>query len=109
MNIDGMNFPPNFEEKLNSAFKTAFADKSGEVVLDYLRQLTLDSACMPGASTNEVLMREGARWVVGIILERVHRGKNPDVRNHDREHYSRRVERYFGSSLRDRKPSGVAT
>ena len=108
MKLDGLNFPIEFEKQLDSAFKTAFSDKPGEMVVDYLRRLTLDSTCMPGANTNEVLMREGARWVVGIILERIHRGRNPDVgslgptgRNANPHNY--RLDSYFGNDGDKRK------
>jgi len=100
-----MKLSDEAEQQIDGAFKTAFRGKSGETVEKYIRKLTLESALMPGVSANEVLHREGARWLAAIILERVNRGRHPNDYITKRDNGgSGRVEEYF--SGRDTEPRG---
>tara|TARA_R100000458_G_C8278337_1_gene254373 strand:+ start:3263 stop:3571 length:309 start_codon:yes stop_codon:yes gene_type:complete len=100
--MDELNLSEEREKEIDEAFKIAFRGKSGKAVLEYLRTLTLNSALMPGCTPDQVMHREGARWLMGIILERTNRGRNPHEYKHsarrDDDGRGRRVSEYFDRS-----------
>ena len=97
MIMDNLNLSDEMEKEIDEAFKIAFKGKSGKKAIDYIRKLTLESAMMPGCTPDQVMHREGARWLAGVIVERINRGRNPNdsnSRNRD-DGASRIVQGYF--------------
>lgn len=68
--VDGTIRAPDIEEKINGAFRAAFAGKSGQLALDYLRSITMNTVLPATASDAELRMQEGMRRLFGIIHAR---------------------------------------
>lgn len=68
--IDGVERPAEIEEKINGAFRSVFGRKDGQLVMDYLRSITLNTVMPPSASDAELRMQEGMRRLFGIIEAR---------------------------------------
>lgn len=73
---DGLIRSADDEAKLNRLFAAAFASDAGREVLLYLRKITIESVHGPAVQPNELMHREGMRYLVGIIEQRIARGHN---------------------------------
>jgi len=72
---DGKVYSPEANEKLNTAFLACFRDRSGDVVLDYLRSITLNTVSGPNLDSNALIHQEGQRYLFQIIQQRVQQGE----------------------------------
>ena len=71
---DGVLRDPDEEHKLNRLFAAAFATEPGREVLSYLRKITIEAVHGPNVQPHELMHREGMRFLVGIIEQRIARG-----------------------------------
>jgi|13_taG_2_1085334.scaffolds.fasta_scaffold18899_2 hypothetical protein len=72
---DGQTREIKIEHQLNEAFMLCFKDKAGENCLNWLRSITTNKALSSPVDTNTLMHLEGARWLVGIISQRVDLGR----------------------------------
>ena len=63
------------ENKINESLVLAFSDAAGESALKYLRSITIEYVNGPGFEPNALMHLEGARWLVGVIEQRIRDGK----------------------------------
>jgi len=61
---------------LNKLFAATFSSEAGKEVLRHLRQITIESVSGPNIGGNELFHREGQRYIVGLIEQRIGRGHN---------------------------------
>ena len=73
---DGITRSPDKENELNKLAAGIFASQGGKEFLRYLRSITTQAVLGPHAATNELFHREGMRFLVGIIEQRIARGQN---------------------------------
>jgi hypothetical protein len=73
---DGVVRSAEVEERLNKLFAATFAGESGKEVLRHLRTITIEAVAGPGIGPNELMHREGMRFLAGIIEQRIARGRN---------------------------------
>lgn len=69
--IDGHSRPAELEEKINAACRSALSGKDGEVVMAYLKSITLNTVGTPSMGTEGLWMLEGMRRIVGILDARM--------------------------------------
>jgi hypothetical protein len=74
--VDGRLMSPQQEATLNRAFAGCFADGAGEVVITYLRQITINTVLPPTAPEAQLRHHEGMRDLVRIMLTRMDIGKH---------------------------------
>ncbi|MFD2175692.1 hypothetical protein ACFSM0_16480 [Rhodobacter lacus] len=67
---DGLIRGEEAEERINIAFRGAFAGPNGKLALDYLRSITLNTVLPATATDAELRMQEGMRRLFGIINTR---------------------------------------
>lgn len=65
--LDGIERPADLEEKINGAFRSALNGPPGQLVMDYLRSITINTVLPPSATDGELRMQEGMRRLFGII------------------------------------------
>lgn len=63
------------ERELDELLAVVFSDAAGQKALDYLKAITINNVLNPGCNPNDLLFREGGRWLVGVIDTRVRRGR----------------------------------
>ncbi len=68
---DGVQRKDEDEARLDGLVMAAFTTPSGREVLQYLRDITINSVGGPGISDGELRHREGGRFIVGIIEQRM--------------------------------------
>jgi len=73
---DGIPRPPDKEQELNKIFNGVFSGAAGSEALRYLRSITIEAVSGPNVTSNELFHREGMRYLVGIIEQRISRGQN---------------------------------
>jgi hypothetical protein len=73
---DGVIRTADQEAKLNKLFTATFSSESGREVLRHLRHITIESVSGPNIGSNELFHREGQRYIIGLIEQRVGRGHN---------------------------------
>ncbi len=73
---DGIPRSPDKEEELNKIFNGVFSGAAGTEVLRYLRSITIEAVSGPNITSTELFHREGMRYLVGIIEQRISRGKH---------------------------------
>lgn len=73
--VDGVHRPVEAEHKLNLAFATTFSTQAGQLVLDYLRMITLNTVMDATATDAQLRMQEGMRTLYSIIHRRVEDGR----------------------------------
>ena len=71
---DGLIRTSDAETKLNRLCAACFATEAGREVLTYLRKITIESVHGPAVQPHELMHREGMRYLVGIIEQRIARG-----------------------------------
>lgn len=73
---DGIIRTPKQEDNLNKTFAGVFSGDAGREVIRYLRSITIESVAGPAIDTNQLMHKEGQRFIVGIIERRIARGQN---------------------------------
>lgn len=73
---DGTIRTPKQEDDLNKIFAGVFSGDAGREVIRYLRSITIESVAGPAIDTNQLMHKEGQRFIVGIIEQRIARGQN---------------------------------
>lgn len=73
---DGVVRTADEENKLNKIFAACFSSESGREVIRHLRQITIESVAGPNIGSNELFHREGQRYIIGLIEQRIGRGHN---------------------------------
>lgn len=76
LTYDGVLRTPDVERRLNEQFAIAFRGAVGDNVLGYLRSISIYRAHEPGTDPNKIVQMEGARWLVGIIEQRIKDGED---------------------------------
>ena len=69
--VDGVPRKDEDEARLDGLVQAAFTTPSGREVLQYLRDITINTVGGPGISDGELRHREGGRFIVGIIEQRM--------------------------------------
>jgi hypothetical protein len=69
-NVDGYIRSGEAERKLNEAVGIIFKGPAGELVMDYLKSITINTIAGPAASDAELRHLEGARWLVAVLIRR---------------------------------------
>lgn len=76
--IDGFQRNAAKNTEIGQAFATTFGTASGEVVLKYLRSVTIEMVNGPQATDGELRHHEGQRYIVGLMerwIDHGHRSK----------------------------------
>jgi len=73
---DGITRSPEKEDELNKLMAGIFSSQGGKEALRYLRSITIESVSGPNINPNELFHREGMRFLVGLIEQRILRGQN---------------------------------
>lgn len=73
---DGIARTPDKEAELNKLFAGIFGSEGGREVMRYLRSITIESVAGPHITPNELMHREGMRYLVGIMEQRIAGGRN---------------------------------
>lgn len=71
---DGIARLPGDEARLNELAAATFKSRGGQEFLRYLRSITIEAVAGPQISDTELRHREGMRYLVGIIEQRIHKG-----------------------------------
>lgn len=71
---DGLSYTDKQNAELDDLIVAAFARGAGKQALDYLRSFTTRMVMGPNSTDAELRHREGARWIVGVIEERLAAG-----------------------------------
>lgn len=72
---DGLVRQSRTEHRLNGLVHGVLSSPQGADLMAYLKSITVLRTHPPGTvTTEELLMHEGARWLVGIIDERIRLG-----------------------------------
>ena len=80
VSIDGVRRSQSNEDKLNTTVLSCFLTDAGAETLKYLRSITIESVAGFNISDQELRQREGMRFLVGIIEQRIKEGKNVRAR-----------------------------
>ena len=75
LSIEGYTRSNEKENELNLLFAKLFNDKKGEEVLKYLKSITVNIVSGPEISNDRLRHLEGSRYIVGVIEQRIERGK----------------------------------
>lgn len=84
VSIDGVRRKQETETKLNQIVLSCFITDAGQETLRYLRSITIESVAGFNISDQELRQREGMRYLVGIIEQRIKEGKNERSRKSDK-------------------------
>lgn len=71
---DGLAYSAKQQHDLDETIAATFAVGAGKQALAYLRSITVNTVCGPEASDAKLRHMEGARWLVGVIEERLAAG-----------------------------------
>lgn len=72
---DGIARRPEDEAKINELAAATFKSKGAQEFLRYLRSITIEAVGGPQITDAELRHREGMRYLVGIIEQRIEKGK----------------------------------
>ena len=73
--IDGSHYSETVEKEINALALGTFITPAGERFLQYLEGITTRRVLGPEAPDSHLRHLEGARWLVGVIRQRVAAGK----------------------------------
>lgn len=73
---DGIARRPEDEHELNELAASTFKSKGAQTFLRYLRSITIEAVGGPEITDAQLRHREGMRYLVGIIEQRIDKGKN---------------------------------
>ena len=85
---DGRDRTAAAEHHLNEAVAATFRGRSGEVVMDYLRAITINFVAGPEVSDSFLRHMEGQRFLCGLIQTRIVNGgkqRKRDISKKDSE------------------------
>ena len=72
---DGLVRAPVEERKLNELAASTFSSNGAREFLAYLRSITIEAVAGPHIGSDELRHREGMRYLVAIIEQRINKGK----------------------------------
>ena len=72
---DGRKRSIDDERRLNDAFASTFKGADGELVLAYLRNVTIQAIGGPGITPDHLMHLEGQRFAVALIEQRIQYGQ----------------------------------
>lgn len=72
---DGRRRNKKFERELNEAFAIVFKGAAAQRVLEYLESISIRTVLERGSEPHEITYQEGARWLMGIIEQRIQLGE----------------------------------
>jgi hypothetical protein len=72
--VDGRIYKPEVEDGLNTLVARVFGTPDGERLLNYLRGITLNQAYEADVTPQALMHKEGQRWLVGMLLQRLRKG-----------------------------------
>jgi hypothetical protein len=72
---DGHNRKLAVERELNTSFVRLFSSPEGEKVINYLNSITLSHVFGPTFDPNALIHKEGQRFIVGLMKQRIQLGK----------------------------------
>lgn len=75
LRADGVSRSQQEDDELNQTIAALFGSRAGKRVLDYLRSITIEFVAGPNISDAELRHREGMRYLVGIVEERIRMGQ----------------------------------
>ena len=74
---DGRQYTTDQQHQLNRAFAITFmSTEAGRLVFDYLKSISTNRVLGRGSEPHEITYHEGARWLMGIIDQRVKDGED---------------------------------
>jgi hypothetical protein len=73
---DGITYSKAIDAEINSLALGTFASGAGPRFLEYLEGITVRRVLGPEASDSHLRHLEGARWLVGVIRQRMKAGFN---------------------------------
>jgi len=74
------------EREINDAFRITFGSQAGATVLTYLKNISINEITPPDQLDRDFLMyREGMRFIVAIIDQRIQAGENRLPKPEDKE------------------------
>jgi hypothetical protein len=59
------------QARINELLALAFKGDAGKAAMDYLRSISIERVCGPGASDAELRHLEGMRFIVAVISQRI--------------------------------------
>ena len=74
--VDGVRRPPAVERQINECFAIAFRGEVGQRTIAYLRSISVNRAHEPGTDPDVIVQMEGARWLMGVIEQRIKDGED---------------------------------
>ena len=74
LRLDGRERTKQNEYDINEAFAATFRDRSGDLVLDYLKSITINAVSGPEITDHALRHLEGMRFLFGIISARTEAG-----------------------------------
>ena len=80
LSIDGLKRSNEAEKNINDNLLTCFTTDAGVKVIQYLRSITIELVAGSNITDQELRHREGMRFLVGIIEQRIKEGKNARTR-----------------------------
>ena len=81
---DGLSYGRATNAEIDSLLDGCFSGGAGPRALAYLESITTRRVLGPDASDQHLRHLEGARWLVGVIRQRIANHKSTTVRNHER-------------------------
>lgn len=75
LGADGVTRSLKENQELNEIIAGVFKSRAGKKVLEYLRSITIEYVGGPQITDSELRHREGMRYLVGIIEERIRMGQ----------------------------------
>lgn len=71
---DGLTYTTTRNREIDDMIVAAFGRGAGREALAYLRSVTIENIGGPGVGPNELMHREGQRFLVGVIETRLRAG-----------------------------------
>ena len=75
MAVDGGSYSKELDDDLNNLAHGTFSTPAGQRFLQYLEGITTRRVLGPDAPDSHLRHLEGARWLVGVIRQRMAAGK----------------------------------
>ena len=72
--LDGRFYKPEVEADLNLLTARVLGTPDGLRLLNYLKGLTLNVAFEADVSATALMHKEGQRWLVGLLVQRLQKG-----------------------------------
>ena len=72
--VDGYKRPKDIDEQISHNMAKVFNSPEGEIILKYLRTITIEIVHGANITTEELRHIEGQRYIVGLIQTRINHG-----------------------------------